>query len=131
MTTRTVSPIASLWTAIEAVEPRYQRARAVEDRLMARHGVGSGNATLNRTIALTDRLGERLAAAVANMVHIRATTPGDLALKAATALRRDDDLSALQAAAADALALAAANFTPRRRTGALLTADQLAGIVLR
>ena len=131
MTTRTASPFASFWTALESAEPRYARARAVEDHLTARHGAGSDNATLNRAIALTDRIGNRLAVTVAATVNTRATTPGELAIKAAVALRRDDDIPALQAVAADALAMVAAGCTPRQRTGALLTAAQLSGAVIR
>lgn len=131
MTNRTASPIASLWTDLERVEPRYERARAVEDRIMARHGAGSDNPILNRAIALTDRIGGRLGATVSAMVSIRATTPGDLAIKAAVALRRHDDLPALQAVASDALAMVASGCTPRQRTSALLSADQLRGAVIR
>lgn len=127
----TASPIVTLWTALERTEPRYDRAVAIETRLERVHGINGDSPRLRRASAAADTLGRRVSAIIGMMVDVPPQTLGDLSLKAALALRREDDLPVLQSVARDVLAIAAAGFTPRQRTGALLTPAQLAGITLR
>lgn len=127
----TASPITTLWTALERAEPRYQRALEIETRLERVHGVNGDSLRLRRATAVVDALGRQTSAIIGMMVDLPSTTFSDLSLKAALAVRREDDVAVLQSVARDVLSIAVAGFTPRQRTGALLTPAQLAGVTLR
>lgn len=125
------TPIATLWTALERAEPRYQRAVAIEARLERQHGVGSDHPRLRKVSAAVDAIGRETGAIIGMMVDLPAASSADLSLKAALGLRREDDVAVFRSLARDVLAMAAGPFTPRPRTGALLTAAQLAGAIIR
>lgn len=125
------TPIATLWTALERTEPRYQRAVAIEQRLERQHGARSDHPRLRRATATVDAIGRRTNAIISLMMDQPAVSPSDLSLKAALGLRREDDPRVFQSLARDVLAMASAGFTARPRTGALLTGAQLAGAIIR
>lgn len=121
----TASPIAVLLTAVERAEPRYRRAAAIEEGLSARYGVPSDNVRLRRATAVTEGHGRRIGAAVRIISSIRAASLSDLSLKAALALREDNE-EVLRSLARDVLALRLDGFSPRSRTGTVLAAGTIA-----
>lgn len=127
----TTAPIPSLFAMLEQAEPRYQRACAAEERLMARADLAADSPRTRRAATVANAYANRLGATLRILCAVPARSANDLAVKAVVALNREDDAAVFQALARDVVAMAQHGFTARERTGALLTAEQLRGVRLR
>ena len=127
----TTAPIPTLFAMLERTEPRYMRASEIEQRLMTRADLLADSPRIRRATRVTDGHANRLGATLRILCDVPARSLNDLAVKAAVSLRREDDAAVFQSLARDVLAMALQGFTPRERTGALLTSDQLRGLRLR